>query len=134
MSYLTLTQFSVPVPNRPGSLREITKVLSRANINVLGIIAEAISDSGFVRFIAEPEGAVSPALKKAGFQVFETPAISLELTNQPGTLSMAAENFAKSGINIISVYGTACGNQGARIVFVVDQPDKAKSVLERILK
>ena len=133
MSKQEVTQFSVPVSNKPGTLRQLTKALSHAGINLQGITVETTGDVGFIRFIADPEKLVVPTLKKSGFQAFETPAISLELNHRPGTLAKVAENFAKAGINILNVYGTATGAQGARIVLVADHHDKAKSLLDKIL-
>lgn len=128
----TVTQYSVPLPNEPGALAQLTKALANANANVVAIASECVSVVGVVHFVTEKDDSVRQTLEKAGYKVYAKPAYWVELANRPGELSRLAKTLADQGVNIQNVYATARpGWDSGYIAVVVDQPQKAEPVLAK---
>ena len=124
-------QYGVPIPNTPGTLGKFTQVLHKEGINISGIMIESVGDVSFVRFTVDKETGLKKLLEHAGYQVFETPVFCLELPNRPGELSRLAKYLGDEDINIRHIWGLADGDHRARIAVVLDQPEKARSLLVR---
>ena len=129
MTKQTMTQYSVPVPNEPGTLHKVTQVLYREGVNLTGIMTESLGNAAFIHFLADKENNIPKLLKSAGFQVLENQVFCLELPNRPGELNRLAKRLGDEDINILNVYGATNGGETARVILVVNEPDKAKPIL-----
>lgn len=131
MTKQTVTQFSVPVENEPGKLYKVSQVLSREGINITGIMTESLGDVAFIRFMADNEQKVHRLLENAGFDAIERRVFQIDLPNKPGELTRVAKALADEDVNILCVYGTADSCETAKVVLVVDHPEKAEPILSR---
>lgn len=125
-----LKQFSVFLPNKPGSLSALTRKVAEEGINILGIASEVRDDSGVVRLAVSGAQDVSEVLSRNGITSIESKLLSVEFTDKPGTLATLAKTLADGGVNITTVYGTTQGS-ASRILFAVENTDKALKILER---
>lgn len=130
MKVTVITQYSVFLPNRPGALADLAKLFADAGMNMVGIASEVRDDSGLVRVALEGAGDHSAVLSKAGFASVETRLLSVEVEDKPGALAGITRKLADAGVNITTVYGTALGHQGSRILIAVDQIAPAVKALE----
>ena len=130
MKVTVITQYSVFLPNRPGALADLARLFTDAGLNMVGIASEVRDDSGLVRVALEGAGDHSAVLSKAGFASVETRLLSVEVEDKPGALAGIARKLADAGINITTVYGTALGRQGSRILIAVDKIAPAVKALE----
>ena len=126
-------QFNVPTLDRPGVLGSITDLLARSGINLLGITVEGGGGTAFIRLVAEQEGKVKSTLEKEGFSVFETSAFVVDVANRPGELARLAKALGEEGVNIQSIYGASEGQSAAKLVFSVDNAEKARKVFDGAL-
>lgn len=124
-------QFSVPLYDRPGALSQLTEVLFKEGVNLLGITSDTSGTVAFVHFIVDKEPQALKALRNAGFQVYEAPLFFAELPNRPGELNRLCKALAQQGLNIRSVYGTTGGGELGRLAFTVDNAEKAAPVFEK---
>lgn len=127
-----LKQFSVFLPNQPGALSRVAGLFSERGINILGIASEVRDDSGIVRITVENKPGAHSVLTQGGCTCVETNVLSVELADRPGELHRLAKALGDSGVNITTVYGTAAGDRSCRILFAVDEAEKAKRVLEKL--
>lgn len=128
-----LKQFSIFMPNKPGSLSRLAALFNDRGISIVGIASEVRDDSGLVRIALAHDADVSSLLSKAGFSSVETHVLSVEVGDKPGQLLRVAEALAEGKINITTVYGTAVsGAQTARIMIAVQNTDKAFEILEAL--
>lgn len=132
MKVEVLKQYSVFLPNKPGSLSELALLFAKDGVNLLGISSEVRDDSAMVRIAVQPEGDFSGVLSKAGFASVESRLVSVEVPDTPGALAKISEALARGGINITNVYGTALHGHTCRILFATEKTDKALKVLERL--
>ncbi len=127
-----VTQYSVPTYDKPGTLGKITGILAGKGCNIAGFLTESLGDVAYIKFIVDDETGVAQALKAQGYQVFETPAFCIHLANKPGEVSEMARTLGENKINIRHVYGTTDGTANAKVVVSVDNPEKAKNILQKI--
>lgn len=123
-------QLTVLIENRPGALAEMTGVLAEEDINIESIMVEGEHDFGFARIRAHPLRDAETALKEEGFQVRTGEVLTLALPNKPGALHGVLESLAKEEVNIENLYGTADGGDEPELVILVDDPEKAREILE----
>jgi hypothetical protein len=125
-----LKQFSIFLPNRPGALSRLTKILCDAGVNVVGVASEVRDDSGVVRLAVGGEVDISSLLTQNGFSSIETRLLSVHALDKPGELYRIARALADGKVNITTVYGTAVDGQHSRILMAVENTDKARAILE----
>lgn len=124
------TQFSVTVPNTPGMLSRMTKLLSDAGINIDGLSTEDRDGSADIRFTLDQPEKAAPLLRGAGYHFLDIQVFRLGLPDRPWGLRALAHELAKEGVNILSLRGAAQG-LSAELVIAVDRPDKAAPVIAR---
>lgn len=132
MKISVITQHSVFMPNRPGSLEDLAKRFLDEGVNIIGISSEVRDDSALVRIALDGEKNHSAVISKAGYASVESKIISVELDDRPGQLHRLALALAQGGVNITTVYGTALGGQTSRILFAVENIQKALRSLENL--
>ncbi len=123
-------QLTVFIENRPGALSEITEVLSEAGVNIVSIMVEGEHDFGFARIQAHSFRDALAALEDAGFQVKTGDVLVLQLANRSGELHDVLERLAEGGVNVQNMFGTVGGGDAGELVLSVDDPERAKAILE----
>ena len=123
-----VTQFRVTVPNLPGELAKVTRLLVKAKVNITGMMTESFGEVAHIRLLAAPEKGVGSLLEDAGFDVMDVPVYLVDLSNKPGHLDKLAKELAEERINILAVYGTGLGDK-ARLVIAVDEIEKAGPII-----
>lgn len=137
MKVEVLKQFSIFMPNRPGALSGLVRLLSDKKVNILGVASEVRDDSGVVRLAVAPDADVSAILSAGGFSSVETSLLAVEVSNKPGELFRIARALADGKINITTVYGSSAAgaaNAGevSRILIAVENVPKAQALLENL--
>ncbi|MBI5623249.1 MAG: ACT domain-containing protein [Elusimicrobia bacterium] len=132
MKVEVIKQFSVFLPNRPGALSLLMKIFSEEKINIVGIASEVRDDSGVVRVAVGEDKDVSSILTKHGFSSVESRLLSIEAPDRPGELFQIARCLADSRINITTVYGSAQDGRASRLLFAVENTEKARALIEKI--
>ncbi|MBI3549670.1 MAG: ACT domain-containing protein [Elusimicrobia bacterium] len=127
-----ITQYSVFMANKPGSLARLARLFYERGVNIVGIASEVRDDTGMVRIALDTQDVCSDILSKAGFASVETRLLSVELEDKPGQLHRIAQILGDGGVNITTVYGTALvGQNTGRLLFAVDDANRALDILKR---
>lgn len=119
------TEISLRIPNSPGALAGVLRVLSAERVNV---IAMALESSGQLRLVVDNHVHAGSILREHHHSVAERDVIVTSIPNTPGALAPALRLVADAGINIEYAYGGA-GETGntASIVLGVDDAMKASA-------
>ncbi len=128
---MTIKQLSVFVENKAGTLIEITKVLSDANIDIRAMSIADTQDFGILRLIVDDEEKAKNALQNYGCFVSITEVIGIAVSDEPGSLSKVIALLADNGINIEYMYAfITISKQYAYVVVRVENNEKACKILE----
>ena len=110
-------QLTVPLPNKPGVLAKVCRLLAKAQVNILAISVVEATEAGLVRLIVDDARAGARALEEQGFTVIQTPVRLVELPNKVGALAEMTERLVERKVNVDFIYGsTAFGRNKSVLV------------------
>jgi len=124
-----VTQLTVRVENRPGTLAHMATVMGGAKVNIQGFFLTTSGNKGFVKLIVDDVERAKEALNDAELPYTETVVLHARVKNVPGALGRFAEKLAAKRINILSAFQTIeKDSKMASVVLEVSHLDKAVRV------
>ncbi|MBQ7044995.1 MAG: ACT domain-containing protein [Clostridia bacterium] len=128
---MTLTQLSVFVENKQGSLVNITRTLAENDVNIRALSIADTKDFGILRIIVNDTARAFDVLSAEGYLVKATEVLGVKIGDQPGKLSGALEVLDKNEIFLEYLYAfMARTEKHAYVVLRVEDNDKAAAALE----
>ena len=119
------TELSLRIPNSPGALAGVCRLLSAERVNVL---AMALESGGQLRLVVDNHVHGGAVLREHHHQVAERDVIVTAIPNTPGALAPALKLIADAGINVEYAYGGAGETGGtASVVLGVEHALKASA-------
>ena len=120
------TNLTVKLEDRPGTLAQLGETLGASGVNINGGCAVTSGGEGWVHILVDDAAAARTALEAAGMSVTsEREVVIADAEDQPGNLGATAQKLAEAGVNVELFYVTS----GLKLVFVVDDAEKARSAL-----
>ena len=99
-------QLMVRGDNEIGMLAQITRVISKSEINLVALCAYSIGSNVAVMFVTDDNNEAKRLLSAKGYDIQEEEVILLSLDNQPGALQRVTDKIAEAGIDLTLVYGS----------------------------
>jgi len=96
------TELSLRLPNSPGALAGVCRLLSDERVNIL---AMGLSASGHLRVVVDNHVHGGAVLREHHHQVTERDVIVVTVPNGPGSLAPALRLVADAGVNVEYAYG-----------------------------
>ncbi|HJA67709.1 amino acid-binding protein [Lachnoclostridium sp. An169] len=126
-----IRQISVFVENQPGSMMEVTSVLTEAQINIRAISMFDAPEFGIMRLVVSDPARAKEELTKRGFVNRVNNVIGAELIDENGNLNHMLKILADGKINVNYIYSFVI-RQGRAPVMVLhtDDFDRAEEVLK----
>lgn len=112
----TRTELSIILPNRPGTLGDVTHALARAKVNLLAIDASGGFEYNIVRIVPDKVAKARTVLRRKGLDVGETKVLCIPAKDQPGALARVADRLGGAKVNIDYLYATAGGPQAEALI------------------
>ncbi|MBN1901105.1 ACT domain-containing protein [Candidatus Sumerlaeota bacterium] len=122
-----LHQFSVRVPNKPGFLANLCRILKEAEVNILAVSVHDSTDSGIIRFVPDKPDIIDDLLTQNKYCYDVKNVIMLTLENVPGALWKVAQVLSSNKINIDYLY-TANHPDVERTVTVISTQECRKAL------
>jgi hypothetical protein len=117
---------TVLLENKPGTLADMGEALGNAGINIDGMCGFPCEGKGIIHILVEDASPARKALEEAGIDVKDArPVLVRDIPDKSGELGRTCRRAAAAGVNIDLLYVAA----GSRVVFGVDDIDKAETVL-----
>jgi hypothetical protein len=117
---------TVILEDKPGTLADMGEALGKAEVNIDGMCGFPCEGKGIIHILVEDASPAQRALEEAGLDVKDVRQVLVRnIPDNPGELGRACRRAANAGVNIDLLYVAT----GTRVVFGVDDIDKAKSVL-----
>ena len=129
---MTIEQISVFLENKPGTMAELTGVLSRNGVDMRALSLAETSDFGIARIITDNAYNTMQELKKEGYICSATKVLAVAIPDEPGALDKVIRCLGDHGINVEYMYAfTARKKDMAYMIFRVEDNERAIQVLSK---
>ena len=98
------TELSLRIPNSPGALSGVCRLLSDERVNV---VAMALESGGVLRMVVDNHVHGAAILREHHHQVNERDVLVVAIGNTPGALAPALRLIGDANVNIDYAYGGA---------------------------
>jgi len=124
-------QFVIQVSNRPGEMARLAEQLAARNVDLRAIGGGGLGEVGhFIMTTADDDGARA-VLQDGGWTFIEGESLLAEVDDRPGGMARIARELSDAGVNVLGHLFIGRWSDRATFAFVVDDPDKARPILER---
>ncbi len=123
-------QFIVQLRNEPGALAALAEALADRGVDLRAIGGVGLGDVGHVIMTTADDDLARRVLDEGGYTYFEGESLLAEVDDRPGGMAAIARRLADAGVNVHGHLFIGRWGDRAMFAFVVDDPEKAKPVLE----
>jgi hypothetical protein len=117
------TELNLRLPNSPGALAGVCRLLSDERVN---IVAMALEASGHLRMVVDNHVHGAAVLREHHHQVTERDVILMPVPNTPGALAPALTLLSDADVNVEYAYGGAADTSAmASVVIGVEDAQRA---------
>src|SRR6185295_13985490 len=117
------TELNLRLPNSPGALAGVCRLLADEHVNIIAMTLEA---SGQLRLVLDNHVRGAGVLRAQHHQVTERPVVVAAIANGPGALAPVLAIAADAGVNVDYAYGSVTeGTGGAAVVLGVEDAQRA---------
>ena len=124
-------QFVVQVPNKPGQMARLAEEIAAAGVDLRAIGGGGLGETGHFIMTTADDDAARKVLQDGGWTFFEGESILAEVDDRPGGMARIARELADAGVNVMGHLFIGRWSDRATFAFVVDDPEKARPILER---
>jgi len=124
-------QFIVQLTNQPGALATLSEALAARGVDLRAIGGGGIGDLGHIILTTADDDGTRAVLQEGGYTFIEGESILTEVDDRPGGMARIWRAWADAGVNIYGHLFLGRWGDRAMFAFVVDDPEKAKPILER---
>jgi len=117
------TELNLRLPNSPGALAGVCRLLADEHVNIIAMTLEA---SGQLRLVLDNHVRGAGVLRGQHHQVTERPVVVAAIANGPGALAPVLAIAADAGVNVDYAYGSVTeGTSRAAVVLGVEDAQRA---------
>lgn len=124
-------QFIVQLHNQPGALATLSEALAVRGVDLRAIGGGGIGDLGHIILTTADDDGTRAVLTEGGYAFIEGESILTEVDDRPGGMARVARALADAGVNVYGHLFLGRWGDRAMFAFVVDDPEKARPILER---
>jgi hypothetical protein len=112
-------------------MANLAEALAARGVDLRAIGGGGIGDSGHVIMTTADDATTKQILDEGGYTYIEGESILAEVDDRPGGMAAMSRQLADAGVNIYGHLFLGRWGDRAMFAFVVDDPDKARPILER---
>jgi len=124
-------QFIVQLANQPGALASLAEALAARGVDLRAIGGGGIGELGHIILTTADDDTTRAVLHEGGYRFIEGESILTEVDDRPGGMARVARALADAGVNVYGHLFLGRWGDRAMFAFVVDDPEKARPILER---
>jgi hypothetical protein len=124
-------QFVVQVPNKPGQMALLAEQMAAAGVDLRAIGGGGLGEVGHFIMTTADDDTARRVLETGGWTFLEGESLLTEVEDRPGGLAAIARELADNGVNVLGHLFLGRWSDRATFAFVVDDPEKARPILER---
>ena len=123
---MLIKQISIFIPNKKGSLSQLTDILIAHNIDIRAIAVFDTAEFGILRIVVDDPDRAVELLNQEGIVAKVSRVIAVEPEDKPGSLNNIFAILRDADINIEYIYSFIMRkNEMPYVVLKVDQQEKA---------
>ena len=129
---MSLIELALKLPNRPGALAAIARLLAEAKINLAAISVDSTGKVGSVRLIVSDPSAAALLLESSGYPVEQREMLAVHLEDRAGSFLKVLDVLAEAKVNIRSV-AILVAREGSHslVGLLTDDSAKARRLLQQ---
>jgi hypothetical protein len=129
---MTLQELALELPNRPGALAGVARILAKERINVAAISVDSTARRGHVRLVVSDPARARALLSEGGFRVETHELIAVRLEDRSGSFLQVLEALSAAKVNLQSVAILIVRERAQSLVaFSSDDLPRARQVLRQ---
>jgi hypothetical protein len=128
---MPLREISLSLPNRPGALAGVARVLAKERINLAAISVDSAAGKGRVRLIVSDPDRATALLSHVGYEVEVREMLAIRLEDRAGRFLRVLDVLAREKVNIQSV-AILVAREGNQPVVALSANDLARA--RKVLK
>lgn len=121
-----IDQLSVSLPNRPGRLAAMCRLIGEWGIQIHALMVAETVDFSIVRLICDRPRATASRLVSSGYAAITSRLVAIEVDNVPGALGTVLDRLASFDLNVDYAYSCSFGNRAVDVVKVSGEPLEVK--------
>ena len=118
----TRTELNLRLPNSPGALAGVCRLLSNARVNISAL---SLDGTGQLRLLVDNHVLGAGVLRAEHHQVSERDVVVLAVAHAPGGLAPVARLVSDAGINVEYAYSGALEGGASLVVIGVENAQRA---------
>ncbi len=127
---MAIKQLTVFVPNRKGTIVEVTDILAKNKINLRALSIAETEDFGILRLIVNDEKTAEKVLGENEYLIKVVDVVGVKIGDEPGELTSALSVLDKKDINVEYLYAfMARTEKHAYVVLRVENNTDAEAAL-----
>ena len=119
---MTLQELSTQMPNRPGALARVARLLAKEQINLAAISVDSTRTKGRVRLVVSDPSRARKLLEQGGYAVETHELIAVRLEDRAGSFLRVLESLGQANINVVSVV-ILVAREGAQTLVALSTDD-----------
>ncbi len=129
---MSLREIHLSLPNRPGTLARVARILAQERINVAAISVDSAAGRGRVRLVVSDPDRATALLSATGYEVEVREMLAVRLEDRAGSFLRVLDALERAKINLQSVAILVAreGNQPL-VAFSANDLARARKVLRR---
>ncbi len=124
-------QFVIQVQNKPGEMARLAEQLAARSVDLRAIGGGGLGDVGHFIMTTADDDAARQVLEEGGWTFLEGESLLAEVDDRPGGMARIARELSDAGVNVLGHLFIGRWSDRATFAFVVDDPEKARPILER---
>ena len=124
-------QFVVQVDNKPGEMARLAEQMAAAGVDLRAIGGGGLGDVGHFIMTTADDDTARTVLEEGAWVFYEGESLLAEVDDRPGGMARIARELADAGVNVLGHLFIGRWSDRATFAFVVDDPEKARPILER---
>jgi len=125
-------QFVVQVTNKPGQMADLAEQMAAAGVDLRAIGGGGLGDVGHFILTTADDDKAREVLEAGSWNYIEGESLLAEVDDRPGGMARVARALADADVNVLGHLFLGRWSDRATFAFVVDDPDKARAILEQL--
>ena len=123
---MSLQEVSIQLPNRPGALARVARILAKEQINLAAISVDSTRTRGHVRLVVSDPARARRLLEQAGHTVELHDLLAIRLEDRAGSFLKVLDALAAGNVNVVSV-AILIAREGTQSLVALSTDDHARA-------